>query len=93
MEQQQPSRSIAVHFVHIAIATPHLLFAASACVDLPEEDTVVSSATVSNDQQYTNSLGTAATYTTAGSIDLGGRFAIGFTAQEQADLLAFLQSL
>jgi cytochrome c peroxidase len=74
VKQQQPSRSIGLPFAHIAIAAPALLFAASACIDLPEEDTVVSSATVANDQPYANSLGTAATYTTAGVIDLGGPF-------------------
>jgi cytochrome c peroxidase len=58
----------------MAIAMPHLLFAASACVDPPEEATAVFSATVSNNQQYTNSLGAIATYSTAGVIDLSGPF-------------------
>lgn len=47
---------------------------ASACLDPPEEATVVLSATVSNDRQYANPLGTVASYDTAGVIDLGGPF-------------------
>ncbi len=61
-------------FAHIAIAAPHLLVAASACVEPPEEATAAFSATVPNDQQYANSLGMVATYDTAGAIDLGGPF-------------------
>jgi cytochrome c peroxidase len=74
VKQRQPPRSIVSRFAYIAIATPHLLFAASACVDPPEEATAVFRATVDNDQQYTNSLGAVATYTIAGVIDLGGPF-------------------
>jgi len=74
VKQRQPPRSLALRFAHIAIATPHLLFTASACADPPEEATAAFSATVSSDQQYANSLGTVATYDPAGVIDLGGPF-------------------
>jgi cytochrome c peroxidase len=73
-KHRQPSRPIALRFAHLAIATPHLLFAASACVDPPEEATAMFSATVANDQQFADSLGAVATFDTAGAIDLGGPF-------------------
>src|SRR5262249_23692163 len=71
---RQSPRSISPRFALIAIATPHLLFAASGCVDPPEEAATVLSDTVSNDQQYANSLGAGATYDSAGAIDLGNPF-------------------
>jgi cytochrome c peroxidase len=74
VNQRQSPRSTALRFAQIAIATPHLLFAASGCVDPPEQAAAMRSDTVSNDQQYANSLGAVATYDTAGAIDLGGPF-------------------
>src|SRR5215471_7879644 len=74
VQQRQSSSSIAFRFAHLAIATPHLLFAASACVDPPEDVTAVLSDAVSNDQQYANSLGAVATFDVAGSIDVSGPF-------------------
>lgn len=66
--------------IRYSIAMPRLLspwlgvFVASACVDPPDEATAVFSSTVSNDQQYADSLGTVASYDTAGVIDLGNPF-------------------
>src|SRR5580765_5645126 len=71
---RRPSRLIALRIAPIAIATLYLLFAASACVEPPEEATAVFSATMANDQQFTNSLGAVATFSTAGVIDLSGPF-------------------
>lgn len=72
--QRQSPRSIAPRVALMAITTPHLLFGASGCVDPPEEATTLLGDTVSNDQQYANSLGAVATYDSAGAIDLGGPF-------------------
>ena len=72
--QRQSPRSIAPRVALVAITTPHLLFAASGCVDPPEEAATLLGDTVSNDQPYANSLGAVATYDSAGAIDLGGPF-------------------
>jgi hypothetical protein len=72
--QRRSPRALAPRLALAAIATPHLLFAASGCVDPPEEAATVLSDTVSNDQPYANSLGAVATYDSAAAIDLGGPF-------------------
>lgn len=74
VNQRQSPRSTASRFAPIASATPYLLFATIGCVDPPEEAAATRSATVANDQEYANSLGTVATYDPTGLIDLGGPF-------------------